>query len=183
MAKRRIPNKNIRREPLIKTNDKIRSYEVRLVGRGEPQVIKTSEALDMAYDEGLDLILINESQDPPIARIENLSKFLYKKNQVEKEKKKNTVKTVVKEIQLSPDIAENDLEVKVKRTIKFLEKGFKIKCSLILKGRQKATPERGEIIMLKFATMIEEFGKIENMPKLQSHRWIMMIKKINNNNS
>jgi len=176
MAKRRKPIQNTKREPIIKINDKIRSYQVRLVGRGEAQVINTREALKMAEDEGLDLILINENQDPPIAKIEDFNKFLYKQNQTNKEKKKNSIKTVVKEIQLSPEIADHDLDVKTKRALKFLEKGNKIKCSLLLKGRQKATPERGEIIMLRFATKIEEHGKIENMPKLQSSRWIMMIK-------
>lgn len=177
MAKRKRPiQNNRRREPTIKINDKIRSFKVRLVGRGDAQVINTREALKMAEDEGLDLILINENQEPPIAKIEDFNKFLYKQNKTNKEKKKNSIKTVVKEIQLSPDIADHDLDVKTKRALKFLEKGNKIKCSLLLKGRQKATPERGEIIMLRFATKIAEFGKIEDMPKLRSSRWIMMIK-------
>jgi translation initiation factor IF-3 len=171
MNKQKFQKKN-----LHKINEDITSYEVRLVGNGEPMVIKTTEALKMAKSEEKDLILINENQSPPIVKIMDYKKFLYDSERAEKERKKNSVKSVLKEIQLSPTIADNDLNVKSKKAIEFLQKGDKVKCSLILKGRQRANPERGELVMLKFATLVEEFGSLESLPILQGNRWNMMIK-------
>jgi translation initiation factor IF-3 len=171
MNKQKFQKKN-----LHKINEDITSYEVRLVGNGEPMVIKTTEALKMAKSEEKDLILINENQSPPIVKIMDYKKFLYDSERAEKERKKNSVKSVLKEIQLSPTIADNDLNVKSKKAIEFLQKGDKVKCSLILKGRQRANPERGELVILKFATLIEEFGSLESLPILQGNRWNMMIK-------
>ena len=159
-----------------KTNEMIRTNLVRLVGEGEPTVIETKEALKLAVEAGKDLIMINERQDPPIVKIEDYKKFLYNQKKADKDKKKNSVKTVVKEIKLSPEIGDHDLQTKVKSAIKFLEHGDKIKCSLFLRGRQRANPERGEITMLKFATMLEDHGIVESVPRFQSNKWSMMIK-------
>jgi translation initiation factor IF-3 len=171
MNKQKFQKKN-----LHTINEDIKSHEVRLVGNGEPIVIRTIEALRMARNEEKDLILINENQNPPIAKIMDYKKFLYDTEKAEKERKKNSVKSILKEIQLSTDIADNDLNVKSKKAIEFLQKGDKVKCSLILKGRQRATPQRGELTMLKFATLVEEFGSLESLPILQGNRWNMMIK-------
>lgn len=171
MNKRKFQKKN-----LYTINEDIKSHEVRLVGNGEPIVIRTIEALKMARNEEKDLILINENQNPPIAKIMDYKKFLYDTEKAEKERKKNSVKSILKEIQLSTYIADNDLNVKSKKAIEFLQKGDKVKCSLILKGRQRATPQRGELTMLKFATLVEEFGSLESLPILQGNRWNMMIK-------
>lgn len=171
MNKQKFQKKN-----LHKINEDIKSNEVRLVGVGEPMIIRTIEALKMAKLEEKDLILINENQTPPIAKIMDYKKFLYDTERAEKERKKNSVKSVLKEIQLSTDIADNDLNVKSKKAIEFLQKGDKVKCSLMLKGRQRATPQRGELTMLKFATLVEEFGALESLPILQGNKWNMMIK-------
>lgn len=168
--------KNQNNKPKHTINQNIRSNEVRLVGDGESKVVKTSYALSLAIEEEKDLIIINENQNPPIAKIEDYKKFLYDLQKLEKEKKKNSSKSVVKEIQLSVEIGENDLLTKSKKALEFLEKGHKVKCSMILKGRQKATPERGEITMLKFAESLSERGSLESMPVLQGGRWNMMIK-------
>lgn len=157
-------------------NQSIKSNEVRLVGDGESKVVKTSYALSLALEEGKDLILINPNQNPPIAKIEDYKKFLYDQQKAEKEKKKNSSKSLVKEIQLSVEIGDNDLITKSKKALEFLEKGHKVKCSMILKGRQKSNPERGEITMLRFAETLSENGSLESMPVLQGGRWNMMIK-------
>jgi translation initiation factor IF-3 len=171
---------NFKKRPEIKRKHKINSElffpEVRLVGRGEPFVIKTSEAQKIANDEEKDLILINESQNPPIARIEDYNKFLYEIEKAEKEKKRNSNKSVLKEIQLSVNISDHDLETKSKKGREFLKDGDKVKVVISLKGRQKANPERGEVVMLKFAQSVEEFGIPESMPKLESGKWLMMMK-------
>jgi translation initiation factor IF-3 len=160
-----------------KINNDIRCLEVRLVGYyEEPKVLKTQEAQKIANSEEKDLILINENQNPPVVKIMDYKKFLYDTEKADKERKKNSIKSILKEIQLSPEIAENDLKVKSKKAIEFLKNGDKVKCSMILKGRQQYNPERGEITMLKFATLIEDFGILESMPTLQGNKWNMMVK-------
>lgn len=175
-----MKNNNFRKRPEIKRkhkiNNEITSNEVRLVGIGEPIVMKTTEAQQMAYSEDKDLILINESQTPPIVRIEEYNKFLYNLEKLEKEKKKNSNKSQLKEIQLSVNISDHDLETKAKKGREFLRDGDKVKVVISLKGRQKASPERGEIVMLKFAQSVEEFGVPEALPKLESGKWLMMMK-------
>ena len=157
-------------------NNEVRFPQVRLIGNGEPLIISSYDAYKLAQSQEKDLILINESQTPPIVRIEEYNKFLYELEKKEKEKKKNTVKVVIKEIQLSTEISENDLNTKARKGREFLEEGNKIKCVIQLKGRQKATPERGQIVMLKFASSLEDVGTAENLPKLEGSRWLMMMK-------
>ena len=159
-----------------KTNSEITSDDVRLVGNGEPIVISTKEAIRMAENEEKDLILINETQNPPIVRIEDYNKFLYVQEKIEREKKKNTVKSSLKEIQLSVNISDHDLETKSKKGREFLNNGDKVKVVISMKGRQKASPERGELVMLKFAQSVSEFGTPEALPKLESGKWLMILK-------
>jgi translation initiation factor IF-3 len=159
-----------------KINSEVRFPKVRLIGQGDPVVISSYEASQIAKDQDLDLILINENQEIPIVKIEEYNKFLYDLEKKEKEKRKNAVKTVVKEIQLSPEISDNDLNTKSRKGREFLEDGNKIKCVIQLKGRQKASPERGEIVMLKFASLLEDLGVAESLPKLEGSKWIMMMK-------
>lgn len=159
-----------------KINSEIISTEVRLVGRGEPQLISLREALRMATDEEKDVILINDKQDIPIVRIEDYNKFLYEQEKLEKERKKNSTKTTLKEIQLSVNISDHDLETKAKKGREFLKDGDKVKVVVSLKGREKANPERGEIVILKYSQLVEEFGTPEALPKLESGKWLMMIK-------
>lgn len=172
-------NRNVR---VIKTNKhklnhEIRFPEVRLVGfYDEPKLMSSYDASKLAESEELDLILINENQTPPVVRIENYKKFLYNFEKAEKEKKKNSLKSVTKEIQLSPEISDNDLNTKVKKGLEFLEEGNKVKVVMQLKGRQKANPERGEITMLKYAKGVQDLGSLESMPKLESGRWFMIVK-------
>jgi len=160
-----------------KINSEVRFPQVRLVGfYDEPKLMSSYEASKLAETEELDLILINENQDPPIVRIDDYKKFLYNLEKVEKERKKNSAKSVLKEVQLSPEISDNDLKTKIRKGQEFLEDGNKIKCVLLLKGRQRANPERGEIVMLKFADGVSEFGMPEQLPKLEGGKWIMLLK-------
>ena len=146
-------------------NGDVRYPQVRLVGfYDEPKLLSSYEAAKLAQSEGLDLILINENQNPPVVKIEDYKKFLYNLEKAEKEKKKNATKSVIKEIQLSPEISDNDLNTKIKKSIEFLKEGNKIKCVLQLKGRQKASPERGELTILKYAKGLDGHGTPENMP-------------------
>lgn len=159
-----------------KINSEVRFPKVRLIGRGEPIIISSYEASQIANSEEKDLILINENQDPPIVKIEDYNKFLYDLEKKEKEIKKNTSKTIIKEIQLSPEISDNDLNTKIRKGKEFLQDGNKVKCVIQLKGRQKSSPQRGESVMLRYAQSIQEFGIPEAMPKLEGGKWIMMLK-------
>jgi translation initiation factor IF-3 len=160
-----------------KINTDITSVQVRLVGNGEPKILSTIEALQLSRKEGMDLIAISENGDIPVVRMEEYSKFLYNLEKKEKEIKKNSLKTEIKEIKLSCEIADNDLNTKVKKGIEFLKDGDKVKCTIQLKGRQNTMPERGELVMLKFADMVQEVGVPENFPKLEGSKITMLLKQ------
>jgi translation initiation factor IF-3 len=165
-----------RQERLHKINTDIKHETVRLIGLEEPKVLSHKEAMKIALSEGKDLILISESGDLPVVRIEEYSKFIYNMEKKQKELKKNTQKTETHEIKLSCEIAENDLNTKARKATEFLNEGDKVKCVIQLKGRQNASPERGELVMLKFATMLDTLGALESFPKLEGNKWIMTLK-------
>jgi translation initiation factor IF-3 len=159
-----------------KINSEVRFPQVRVIGVGEPRIMSSLDAFKEAQSLELDLVLINESGNPPVVRIVDYGKFLYEQEKADKERKKNTHKTELKEVQLSVNIAEHDMNTMSNRAIKFLEKGDKVKVVLLVKGRQKAAPERGEITMLNFIQKIQEVGLPETMPRYEGNRWIVMIR-------
>lgn len=174
-------NNNRRRPPLKerkhKINSEVRFPQVRVIGEiGQGQVMSSYEASKLAEQMEKDLILINESANPPIVRIEEYGKFVYEIEKKEKENRKNQKKTEMKEISLSVTIADHDLTVKSKKALEFLEEGNKVKLSLMLKGRQHHMAEQGQIVLLKFATLVESLGQAESMPKLEGSKWHMIIK-------
>ena len=159
-----------------KINGEVRFDRVRLVKDGIQTIVSSYEAFKMAEAEGLDLILISETANPPVVRVEDYQKFLYDIEKAEKEKKKNSTKTEMKEIQLSPNIAENDLLTKAKKAKEFLEEHDKVKCVITLKGRQRTMPAAGELVMLKFAETLSEYGIPEALPKMEGNKWLMILK-------
>jgi translation initiation factor IF-3 len=155
-----------------KLNSDIKFPKVRLIGGDIVKVISIGEALDMAESSGLDLILINENSDIPIVKIEDYNKFIYN---IEKKKKDlQKPKSNLKEIKLSTNIADNDLMVKVKSSEKFLKNGDKVKVVIAIKGREN--PKSAELTILRFLTLLENFGIPETMPKFESRKWIVFIK-------
>lgn len=153
------------------------SPNVRVVCEGiEPQIMDTRDAIDLAFSMDKDLILITENANPPVAKIEDYNKFLYQQEKMEKERKRNSTKIETREIQLSVSIADNDLKTKSKKAREFLEEDNKVKCVIQLKGRQKAMPEQGELVMLKFASSLSDIGAPETLPKLEGGRWLMILK-------
>lgn len=160
-----------------KLNREITHRLVRITGENiDSRVINIEEAMSIANSKSLDLILISENANPPVVKVEDYSKFLYNQDRLERERKKNSIKTETREIQLSSTIADNDLNTKSKKALEFLEDGNKVKCTIRLMGRQRSMPERGELVMLKFADMVSEIGNPESMPKLDGNRWIMTLK-------
>lgn len=129
----------------------------------------------MAQDVEFDLVEISPTANPPVCKIIDYKKFLYEQKKKQKEMKAKAAKVVVKEIRLSPNTDEHDFNFKLKHTIKFLEEGAKVKVDVFFKGRSILYKEQGEIILLKFADAIIDYGKIEQLPKLEGKRMIMII--------
>ena len=158
-------------------NDKIRAKEVRLVGDNvEPGVYPTSEALKMAEEQELDLVVISDKAEPFICRILDYKKFLYEQKKKQKELKAKQVKVVIKEIRFGPQTDEHDFQFKKKHAEKFLEEGSKLKTYVFFKGRSIVFKDQGEILLLKLAQELEHVGKVDQMPKLEGKRMIMLMR-------
>jgi len=164
------------KEDQHKINEKITVPEVRLVGENvEPGVYPTSKALEMAEEEGLDLVMITEKANPPVCRIVDYKKFLYEQKKKEKELKAKQQKVVIKEIRFGPQTDEHDYEFKKRHARSFLEEGSKLKAYVFFKGRSIIFKDQGEILLLKLAQDLEDIGKVEQLPKLEGKRMIMMM--------
>jgi translation initiation factor IF-3 len=149
---------------------------VRVVGENiEPGIYNIKEAIEMAEDQGLDLVEISPAASPPVCKIVDYKKFLYERKKKQKEIKAKTAKVVVKEIRLGPNIDDHDFNFKLKHAIKFLEDGAKVKVDVFFKGRMIIYKEKGELVLLKFAQELEDYGKVERLPKLEGKRMIMII--------
>ena len=157
-------------------NDRIRVPKIRLVGENvEPGVYETRQALRMADDMDLDLVEISPNADPPVCKIIDYKKFLYEQKKREKVMKANASKVVLKEIRFGPQTDEHDYEFKKKHAIKFLEEGAKLKAFVFFKGRSIVFKEQGHILLLRLAQDLENYGKVEQLPKLEGKRMIMLI--------
>lgn len=157
-------------------NSKIRSEEVRLVGENvEVGVYPIKQALAMAEEQGFDLVEISPNAKPPVCKVMDYKKFLYEQKKREKTLKSKATKVVVKEIRFGPQTDDHDYEFKKKHAEKFLKDGAKLKAFVFFKGRSIVFKEQGQILLLKLAQDLEEFGKVEQMPKLEGKRMIMFI--------
>jgi len=162
---------------LNKINEYIRSREVRIVGDNveEPGVYPLQKALSMAEEQGLDLVEISPNADPPVCKIIDYKKFLYQQKKKQKELKSKAIKVVIKEIRFGPNTDEHDFNFKLNHAKKFLQDGAKVKAFVFFRGRSILFKEQGEILLLKFATELEDYGKVEQMPRLEGKRMIMFI--------
>jgi translation initiation factor IF-3 len=133
------------------------------------------DAMKMADDLGLDLVEISPNADPPVCKIIDYKKFLYEQKKREKAMKAKATKVVVKEIRFGPNTDDHDYEFKKKHAEKFLSDGAKLKAYVFFKGRSIVYKDKGEILLLRLAQELEEFGKVEQMPKLEGKRMIMFI--------
>ena len=141
----------------------------------EAQVLPTNQALKMAQEMDADLVMISDKADPPVCKILDYKKFLYDQKKKQKEIKNKAQKVVVKEIRFGPNTDEHDYEFKKKHAVKFLEEGSKLKAYVFFKGRSILFKDKGEILLLRLATELEELGVVEQMPKLEGKRMIMML--------
>ena len=129
----------------------------------------------MAKEQNLDLVEISPKADPPVCKIIDYSKFKYEQKKKQKEIKAKAQKTVIKEIRFGPNTEEHDFNFKLKHAINFLEDGAKVKAYVHFVGRTIVFKERGEILLLKFAQALEEYAKVEQLPKLEGKRMIMFL--------
>ncbi|MFA6260634.1 MAG: translation initiation factor IF-3 [Bacteroidia bacterium] len=163
-------------EPEHKLNHLIQADEIRLVGENiEPGVFKLRDAIRMAQEQELDLIEISPNAVPPVCRIADYKKFLYEQKKKKKEQKANTVKQEVKEIRFGPNTDEHDFEFKVKHAERFLSEGNKVRAFVFFKGRAIVYKERGEVLLLQFAQKLAEFGKVEQLPRLEGKKMFLMM--------
>jgi translation initiation factor IF-3 len=157
-------------------NKYITAPVVRLVGENlETGIFNLRDALDVAENVGLDLVEISPTANPPVCRVVDYKKFLYEQKKKQKEIKAKTAKVVVKEIRLGPHTDDHDFNFKVNHAQKFLEEGAKVKVDVFFKGRNIVYKEQGEIQLLRFAEALEDYCKVENLPKLEGKRMIMML--------
>ena len=157
-------------------NGQIRAREVRIVGDGvESQVVSLSKALDMASYQGVDLVEISPNAEPPVCRLIDYSKFIYQQKKHQKEIKAKQVKVEVKEIRFGPQTDDHDYNFKLKHAQGFLSDGDKVKAYVFFRGRSILFKEQGEVLLLRFAQDLEEYGKVEQMPQLEGKRMIMFI--------
>ena len=165
------------KEAAHKINHMITAPQVRVVGENveTPVVVSLKEALAMADEQGLDLVEISPKADPPVCRIVDYSKFLYQQKKKANELKAKSVKVVIKEIRFGPNTDDHDYNFKLKHAENFLKEGDKVKASVFFRGRQIVFKDQGEILLLRFATDLEEWGKVEQMPRLEGKRMIMIV--------
>ena len=162
-----------------RTNDQIREPEVRVVGDNvENKVMEIEDAINLADQLNLDLIEISRNANPSVCKIMDYQKFLYdeKKRQREHEKKNRDARQELKEMRFGPNTGEHDFEFKKRHIINFLENGDKVKAFVFFKGREIKFKEQGQVLLLKLAEEVSEYGTPESLPKLEGKRLTMFIK-------
>ena len=159
-----------------RVNEKIRVREVRLVGDNVEQgVFPLAEAQKIARDQALDLVEISPNADPPVCRVTDYQKFIYQQKKRQKEQKAKSVKIIVKEIRFGPQTDDHDYNFKLKHAKSFLEDGAKVKAYVFFKGRSILFKEQGEVLLLRFASDLEDHAKVEQLPALEGKKMIIML--------
>lgn len=158
-------------------NEEITAPQVRLVGDNipNPGIYSLAEALRLAESMELDLLEVSAIANPPVCKILDYQKFLYQKRKKAKEMKSNASKMVVKEIRFGPNTDEHDYNFKMKHAQAFLQDGDKVKAYVFFRGRSIVFSEQGKKLLLRFAVDLEDYGKAEQLPKLEGKRMSMVI--------
>jgi translation initiation factor IF-3 len=157
-------------------NERIKAPVVRVVGDNVEQgIYNLKDAIAIAQKLELDLVEISPTANPPVCKVTDYKKFLYELKKKQKEIKAKSAKIVVKEIRLGPNTDEHDFNFKLKHAMKFLEEGAKVKVEVLFRGRSIVYKDQGEIKLLQFASLLEDYGKVEKLPLLEGKRMIMII--------
>ena len=158
-------------------NEEIRDREVRLIDENGEQlgIVSSKEALDLAHEKDLDLVKIAPQANPPVCKIMNYSKYRFDQTKREKEARKKQKIVEVKEVRMTPNTEEHDLNTKVKSAMKFLKNGDKVKVSVRFRGRELSRTEIGKVVLDQFAERISEYGDIEKAPKMEGRSMVMFV--------
>jgi translation initiation factor IF-3 len=163
-------------EPKHRINGNIRVPEVRLVGDNiEVGIYSTQAALKLAEEQELDLVEISPQAEPPVCKVMDYRKFLYDQRKKQKEIAAKTQKVVLKEIRFGPQTDEHDYDFKLKHAISFLKEGAKLKAFVFFKGRSIVYKDQGEILLLRLAQDLDEYGKVEQLPALEGKRMSVIL--------
>ncbi len=157
--------KTLLNEEILDFTDKVRFVDT----QGEPQIIDSHKALEIAYNKGLDLVLVAPNANPPVAKAMDYGKYKYEQERKKKEARKKQAKIEVKEIKFTSKIQQNDIDYKVKHAREFLEKGKHVKLRVFLRGRELATPEKGFEVINKVWEMLKDIAEKQNEPKLEGN--------------
>ena len=158
-----------------RVNEQIRVREVRIAGEDGSMVLPTRQALEMAREQGVDLVEISPNAQPPVCRIIDYSKFLYQQKKRAKEMKQKQVKVDIKEIRFGPQTDEHDYQFKLKHAQEFLTEGNKVRAYVFFRGRSILFKEQGEVLLLRFANDLEEYAKVEQLPKLDGKKMFLYL--------
>ena len=170
------PQKKDELKDSYRINEKITAKEVRLVGDNVEQgVYSIRDARAIADEQELDLVDISPNAAPPVCRVIDFQKFLYQQKKRQKEQKAKAAKVEIKEIRFGPQTDDHDYNFKLKHAIGFLKEGAKVKAYVFFKGRSILFKEQGEVLLLRFVNDLEEYGKLEQMPRLEGKRMIIML--------
>jgi len=157
-------------------NEKIFASEIRLVIEGEePQVMSVAKGIALAEEQDMDLVEISPNATPPVCKIMDYKKFIYNQKRKQKELKAKQSKVILKEIRFGPNTDDHDFAFKLAHAKKFLEESSKVKAYVFFKGRTIVFKDRGEILLLKFAQELADLGAVEQLPKLEGKKMILMI--------
>ena len=167
--------KNDKMKNQYRVNEQIHVREVRVVSEGGSEVMPTRKAMDLARQQGVDLVEISPNAQPPVCRIIDYSKFLYQQKKRQKEMKQKQVKVEVKEIRFGPQTDEHDYQFKLKHAQEFLLEGNKVRAYVFFRGRSILFKEQGEVLLLRFANDLEEYGKVESMPALEGKKMFLYL--------
>ncbi len=167
--------KNDKMKNQYRVNEQIRVREVRIVGDNGSTVVPTRDALNMAREQGVDLVEISPNANPPVCRLIDYSKFLYQQKKRQKEMKAKQVRVEVKEIRFGPQTDEHDYQFKLKHAKEFLTEGNKVRAYVFFRGRSILFKEQGEVLLLRFANDLEEVGKVEGMPSLEGKKMFLYL--------
>lgn len=158
-----------------RVNGQIHAREVRVVSDNGAEVMPTRQALDLARQQGVDLVEISPNAQPPVCRIIDYSKFLYQQKKRQKEMKQKQVKVEVKEIRFGPQTDDHDYNFKLKHAKEFLEEGNKVRAYVFFRGRSILFKEQGEVLLLRFANDLEEYAKVEQLPRLEGKKMFLFL--------
>lgn len=172
-----MPQNRRDKEEGLRINNRITAPKVRVVGENVPEqgIYSLAQALNMAEDQELDLVEISPNSDPPVCKIIDYQKYQYQQKKKAKEQKANASKVVIKEIRFGPQTDEHDFQFKLNHAKSFLQEGAKVKAYVFFRGRSILFSEQGEKLLLRFALELDEYGKAEQVPKLEGKKMLIMI--------